>query len=73
MPAAEVRGEGIFFQFAEAEVAAWSAGAEARDREFIQAHHQWRTARRLPGPYAGYPGIRYLLLHSFSHALMRQL
>ena len=29
--------------------------------------------RRIPDPAAGYPGIRYALIHSFSHALMRQL
>ena len=73
VPAAEVRGEGIFIQFDEAAVRAWCAEVPAKESEFREAHRQWRHARRLPDPNAGYPGVRYLLLHSFSHALMRQL
>jgi hypothetical protein len=73
VPAAEVRGEGIFIQFDEAMVQAWCAEMDAKHREFLQAHRQWRKARRLPDPNLGYPGIRYVLMHSFSHALMRQL
>ncbi|HTE21289.1 MAG TPA: DUF1998 domain-containing protein, partial [Armatimonadota bacterium] len=73
VPAAEVRGEGIFIQFDEAAVQSWCAEVDAKDREFFDAHRQWRSARRLPDPNQGYPGIRYLLLHTFSHALMRQL
>ena len=29
-------------------------------------------ARRMEIPEAGYPGLRYVLLHSFAHALMHQ-
>lgn len=29
--------------------------------------------RRLPEPRANFPGVRYVLLHSFAHALMRQV
>ena len=36
------------------------------------AHRSWRIARYLKPPEAAYPGVRYALLHSFSHALMRQ-
>lgn len=75
VPATEVRGEGIFLQFAETALAVWLARPEiaAFDQQVRQAHVTWRRARRLPDPSAGYPGVRYMLLHSFSHALMRQL
>lgn len=75
VPATEVRGEGIFLQFDEAAITAWTQRREvaAFHHQVYQAHIQWRRARRLPDPAAGYPGVRYILLHSFAHALMRQL
>jgi hypothetical protein len=73
VPVSEVRGEGIFLQFREPTVAAWCRDARGRDDEFRQAHAAWRSARRIPNPTAGYPGLRYALIHSISHALMRQL
>ena len=36
-------------------------------------HKQWRRARHIENPDANYPGIRYILLHTFAHALIRQL
>jgi hypothetical protein len=75
VPGSEVRGEGIFLEFDEKSVAGWCEAAEivARDREFREAHRQWRRARWIEPAEAGFPGIRYVLLHSFAHALMRQL
>jgi hypothetical protein len=73
VPASETRGEGIFFQFSEAKVAKWVTDNKAYDREFQKAHVAWRAAKNLTNPEAGYPGIRYVLLHSFAHALIRQL
>lgn len=75
VPASDVRGEGIFLQFDEDAIAAWlkQPAVAAFEQDVRQAHVQWRRARRLPDPLAGYPGVRYMLLHSFSHALMRQL
>lgn len=75
VPASEVRGEGIFIQFNEARIALWlnrSAVAETGN-EFFDAHVRWRKARGIEPPEDGFPGMRYVLLHSFSHALMRQL
>jgi hypothetical protein len=68
-------GEGIFIQFHESAVAAWSTAPAivTREREFYEAHQQWRRVRRISHPEAGFPGIRCVLLHSFAHALMRQL
>lgn len=74
LPAAELRGEGIFIQFDERAVQEWQSRpeCEAWEREFRSAHRQWRQARYLPDLDHGFPGLRYVLLHTFSHALMRQ-
>jgi Domain of unknown function (DUF1998) len=74
VPATEVRGEGIFLQFNEIAVEKWCSEAAvlARNAVLFEAHRQWRRSRKLPDVSAGYPGIRYALLHTFSHALMRQ-
>lgn len=75
VPATEVRGEGIFLQFDEQAIQTWLTrpAVMAFEREVYQAHGHWRRARRLPDPSAGFPGLRYMLLHSFAHALMRQV
>lgn len=75
VPAAEVRGEGIFLQFDEAAIQAWTQqpAVQAFERQVFQAHVSWRRARRLPDPMVGFPGVRYMLLHAFAHALMRQV
>jgi Domain of unknown function (DUF1998) len=74
VPAAEVRGEGIFIQFHEDVLQKWldESVHYLHDRAFREAHIQFRRARRVEIPEAGYPGLRYVLLHSFAHALMRQ-
>jgi hypothetical protein len=75
VPAIEVRGEGIFLQFNEQEILKWLARGKVGDWDdaFFHAHTEWRKARHFENPEANYPGLRYILLHSFSHALMRQL
>jgi MrfA Zn-binding domain len=75
VPAAEVRGEGIFLQFRDKHLDRWldDKAIRAREREFYAAHRGWRKARNIPDVDAGFPGMRYILLHSFAHALMRQL
>lgn len=74
IPAIEVRGEGIFIQFREEEIVKWLAKGDVKNWEgiFFQAHVEWRKNRMIENPEANYPGLRYVLLHSFSHALMRQ-
>ncbi|MDX2100100.1 MAG: DUF1998 domain-containing protein [Leptolyngbyaceae cyanobacterium bins.59] len=74
VPATEVRGEGLFLQFHEPTIAQWENLPAIQDykQQSLEAHRRWRTARSLQ-PDANYPGVRYLLLHSFAHALMRQL
>jgi hypothetical protein len=72
VPACETRGEGIFFQFSESLIQDWVKRNHAYDREFEVGHQAWRATKNLD-PNKGYPGIRYVLLHTFAHALIRQL
>jgi hypothetical protein len=74
IPAIEVRGEGIFLQFAEEKILKWLSQSPVKKWEdmFFQAHIEWRKNRMISNPEAHFPGLRYVLLHSFSHALMRQ-
>lgn len=71
VPTSDVRGEGVFIQFSEKALQAWIKKVKALDGEFFDAHRRWRTARRLE-PNEGYPTMRYVLLHSLAHALIRQ-
>lgn len=75
VPAIEVRGEGIFLHFKEEAIRAWEQQPAIRQhyRKVKEAHKNWLNQRNpdlvdtLPCP-----PMRYLLLHSFAHALMRQ-
>jgi hypothetical protein len=76
LPAIEVRGEGIFLEFDAAEISAW----EARDSVIARAQEidtrwkkEWadRHGEDSPPPREITP--RFLLVHTFAHALMRQL
>ncbi|WP_435017957.1 DrmB family protein [Tundrisphaera sp. TA3] len=73
VPASEIRGEGIFLHFREDLIEEWSGRMARHDHDFFEAHKRWRTARGLPEPEKGYPGLRFVLLHSLAHALIRQL
>ena len=73
VPANEIRGEGIFFQFSETEIQNWLGRVQRLHVEFFNAHKQWRKDRGLQPPEDFFPGLRYVLLHSFAHALIRQL
>ncbi len=74
VPANEVHGEGIFLRFDESLIKSWeeTAGVKDRDRRLLGGHDGWRVARNL-GPGKGYPGIRYAMLHTLSHILIREL
>ena len=75
IPASEVRGEGIFLQFRESQIQAWERrdGPARWDAAFARAHQDWRAQRKILPIDGGFPGLRYVLLHSFSHILMRRL
>ncbi len=73
VPCAQTRGEGIFLRFSEERISAWErdAGITGRAKVLEHGHDKWRADRRLaPG---GWPGTRYVLLHTFAHALIREL
>ncbi len=71
VPAAEVRGEGLFLRLCEERLSRWLAKSGALEAQFFQAHRDWMARRNLE-PSAGFPGLRYVLLHSLAHALIRQ-
>jgi hypothetical protein len=72
--AAEARGEGIFVQLPESAVAAWEQRVSGSPRiEALRLSHQrWRERRGLD-PAVGWPGARYILLHSLAHAIVNEL
>jgi Domain of unknown function (DUF1998) len=74
VPCAELRGEGIFLRFSEERIAEWETRQVVRERErdlLIPAHRSWREQRMLDT--GQWPGLRYVLLHTFAHVLIRQL
>ncbi|SEF89538.1 DUF1998 domain-containing protein [Marinobacterium lutimaris] len=74
VPANQVHGEGIFIQFDEQTLVTWEAlPAVALVDKMLQGGHKgWRNSRHLD-PSEGYPGIRYAMLHTLSHLLIREL
>ena len=74
LPCSEVRGEGLFFRLPEERVLAWEADYRESGAagELRAAHGAWRERRALD-PADGWPGERFMLLHAFSHALIREL
>jgi len=74
VPACEVHGEGIFIRFDEEAVLKWGKLPSVKRRsEILEAGHRgWRIARELD-PNSGYPGIRYAMLHTLGHLLIREL
>jgi hypothetical protein len=74
VPAAQSRGEGIFLRLREDTVAEWEdrVSGSPRMEALRRAHLDWRKRRGLD-PAAGWPGERYVLLHTLSHALINEL
>jgi hypothetical protein len=73
VPCAQTRGEGVFLRFSEERLAAWERqpSVQARGRMLLSAHEKWRADRRLAP--SGWPGVRYVLLHTLAHVLIREL
>ena len=73
VPAVEVRGEGVFIQLNEEAVAEWAERYKATEsyERLFEAHKNWRRNRGME-PLNGWPGARYVLLHTLSHALIRE-
>jgi hypothetical protein len=74
VPAVEQRGEGIFLQLREERVAQWETTAKdnPRVRAIRDAYVRW-CSNRGAAVRAGFPLARYLLLHTLSHLLIRQI
>jgi Domain of unknown function (DUF1998) len=73
LPGIDLRGEGVFVRLAEAPLREWereaAVAAEAGIRE--QNHAEWLARRdREARPF---PGMRFILLHTLAHVLIRQL
>jgi hypothetical protein len=81
VPASEVRGEGIFLRVDESVMSAWEAlvadsTAVAGHREAFGRFRENRYSQRVRGDFDrmyGWPGIRYIALHTLSHLLIRTI
>lgn len=73
VPANEVHGEGIFIRFDEEALRDWLGRPPVKERNarLFEGHKGWRTSRKLD-PDDRYPGIRYAMLHTLSHLLIRE-
>ncbi|MEO2033882.1 MAG: DUF1998 domain-containing protein, partial [Planctomycetaceae bacterium] len=74
VPAAEVRGEGIFIQLKEDAVARWLKDESIKERmnQLSAAHIEFRRLRGILPNDDDFAAGRYALIHSLSHALIRQ-
>ena len=74
IPASQVHGEGIFIQFSEAAITEWEklTAVLKVDQMLRGGNRGWRNRRKL-NPDEGYPGIRYAMLHTLAHLLIREL
>ena len=74
VPASEVHGEGIFLKFRSDALEKWAKKDSVKelDRKLQLGHRGWRLKRNLD-PDQGYPGVRYLMLHTLAHLLIREL
>jgi hypothetical protein len=74
VPATQVHGEGIFVRFDADALKAWADQDAVKDIDarLRTGHRGWRQKRNLD-PREGYPGARYVLLHTLAHMLIREL
>jgi uncharacterized protein DUF1998 len=74
VPAFEVRGEGIFIRLREDAIATWrkDPSVERREARLLGAHAEFRRVRGIDPADDGADVLRFTLLHSLSHALIRQ-
>lgn len=73
VPATQTRGEGIFLRLREELLREWEKKVEGHPHlhSIEEAFGRFRTNRGRPP--TGWPGARYILLHTLSHLLIRQL
>ncbi|MCA1011758.1 DUF1998 domain-containing protein [Halobacillus halophilus] len=74
LPGIESYGEGIFFTIKESELKRWEKENEAYEASMKDAHNKMHQERgRKMSEIPPFPGVRYVLLHTLSHALMREI
>jgi Domain of unknown function (DUF1998) len=81
VPASEVRGEGLFLRVRDGLMAEWTARMEKSPQMAAhrEAYARFRTNRRSDrktgdfDPCYGWPGARYIALHTLSHLLIRTI
>ena len=71
-PGIVTRGEGIFISLHESAVELWEQRIGSAEMPMKQAFADYCKDRNMEGD-TPFPGSRYVLLHTLSHALMRQL
>lgn len=73
LPGIDLRGEGVFLELDESTVEAWEMQAKVAAEGSALGHRYgtWRTGRGDGG--RPFPGMRYVLLHTLAHMLIRQL
>jgi hypothetical protein len=70
-PGIETKGEGIFFKLDEEKLRAWEERFQDNAHLIQEEFRKYCEDRNMD--YKGGPDPRYILLHTLSHALMRQL
>jgi hypothetical protein len=74
LPAAEVRGEGVFLVLDEDALREWESrdAVRARGKELAAGYQQWARSHRLgePPPFLG---VRFYLLHTLAHLLVTSI
>jgi len=70
LPAVENKGEGVFLQFKRDAIESWleREDVDARGRELAAGFDRWRADHH--GTRRQFPGLPYIMLHSFSHLLI---
>ena len=74
VPACEVHGEGIFIRFNEQKLREWEESEAVKQRENIlmEGYKGWRIAHHQK-PEVGFPGVRYYMLHTLAHLIVREV
>lgn len=72
--ATEVHGEGIFVRFDTERLSVWAErdAVRAIDMRLRAGHRGWRQKRGLD-PKEDYPGVRYVMIHTLAHLVIREL
>lgn len=70
LPALENKGEGVFLQFRADAIEAWleGPGVQERGHRLEEGFQSWRQEHH--GTRREFPGLPYILLHSFAHLLL---